>query len=73
MKTVKCAAHDNLIVVLEPSEEGIFSSKLDATVVFFDERKAPYLKRFVRGGCDDDCPSVKKAITPVSSTPVLVD
>lgn len=73
MKTVKCDKHNTLIVVLEPSEEGIFSSKLDATVVFYDERKVPYLKRFIRGGCDDNCPTVMKTITPVSSTPALMD
>jgi hypothetical protein len=60
VRTIKCQTHETLVVVLEPQEEALFSADLDATVVFFDGRGRPYLKRFVRGGCDDNCPEVRR-------------
>lgn len=71
MKTIKCNKHNTLIVVLEPSEEGFFSSNLDATVVFFDSRKKPYLKRSVRGQCDENCPTVSKILTALEITDMI--
>ena len=76
MLTFKCDKHSNLIVVLEPREEAIFSSKLDATVVFYDGQGKLYLKRYVRGGCDAGCPTVIKAlaaITPVTTVKAEVE
>jgi hypothetical protein len=63
MKTVKCTKHNTLIVILDPDEERIFTSKLDTTVVFFDSHKKPYLKRCIRGQCDENCPTVDKVLT----------
>jgi len=62
MKNVYCELHNNLIIILEPGEEGVFSDKMEATVVVYDSKKKPYLKRFVIGSCDDDCPTVKEIL-----------
>jgi len=59
MKNIYCKLHSNPIIILESGEEGIFSSKMEATVVMYDSRKKPYLKKFVIGKCDDNCPVVK--------------
>jgi len=67
MQTIKCNKHDALILVLQPGEEFIFTNKLQATVIFYDSRGSPYLKRFIRGRCDEDCPTVKKIFGASSS------
>jgi hypothetical protein len=73
MRTLKCDKHNNLIVVLEPREEAIFSSKLDATVVFYDARGKPYLKRYVRGRCDENCSVVGRLLTSLDPETISLE
>lgn len=73
MKITKCDKHNTLIIILESNEEGLFSSKLDATVIFFDSRKKPYLKRSVRGQCDENCPAVSKVLAGLETPLPPVD
>ena len=65
MQTITCDTHKSLIIVLRPNEEHIFTKDLLATVIFYDSARMPYLKRFPRKGCNDDCPIVKALFTQI--------
>lgn len=73
MKTIKCALHDMLIIVLNPHEEYVFADDLMATVVFRDAKVGPYLKRYMLGKCDEDCPIVKKIFERIEAAVVEED
>lgn len=67
MRTAKCNQHNALIVVLNPKEEYIFSEDLKTTVIFTDPVTGPYLKRFFRGKCDENCPTVQTIFTKIEA------
>lgn len=63
MREIFCPIHNEIIKIYENSEEENFVDNNEKnTVIFTDAIGQKYLKRFIDGGCDYDCQTVKEIL-----------
>ena len=63
MERIYCPIHFLDIIIYNKNEENLFIDDNKREVaIFYDDEGKKYLKRFIMGKCDINCPTVKQIL-----------